>query len=97
MNATKSKRIRRHSKKLLVSWLKSLLDSEEAEKITEENYEQLMPEQTHVYGGGKLRLNAYHPKWLSKKIKQLIKIFPEKEIEDIDLELVAWKAQKSQA
>ena len=49
MRAVKAKRIKRHAKTLLVSWLHSLLDKEEADKINVSNYMSHMPKQTHIY------------------------------------------------
>ena len=43
-----------------------------------------------------MRLNAYHPKWIAKKIKQLLKIDPKLDIESIDLELIKWQANRFQ-
>jgi len=98
MNRKKSKRITRHSITLLVSWMKQLLPEEEAEKVTVDTYKTMMPEQTHFMANRTMYLNAYHPKWIAKKIKQLIKIFPDIEIEEVDLELITWKVnQRSMA
>ena len=94
MRAVKAKRIRRHAKTLLVSWLHSLLDKEEADKINVSNYLSHMPKQTHIFLNGGMKLNAYHPKWVAKKIKQLLKIFPAIQIEDINLEMIAWKVKQ---
>ena len=96
MRAVKSKRIRRHAKTLLVSWLHSLLDKEEADKINVSNYMSHMPKQTHIFLNGGMKLNAYHPKWVAKKIKQLLKIDPDLRIESIDLESIKWQANRFQ-
>ena len=97
MNNKKSKAIRRHSESLLVEWLQSLLSEEEGAAITVKNYKQFMPEQTHVFANQKILLNAYHPKWIAKKIKQLLLIFPDIKITDSSLEHIQWKAQRQQA
>ena len=96
MNGKKAKRIRRHSRVLLVSWLKSLVSEEEAKNVTVKNYKQMMPEQTHAFVQNRFMLNAYHPKWIAKKINQLTSIYPKLKIEDVNLELVQWKANRSQ-
>ena len=96
MNGKKAKAIRKQSKVLLVDWLHTLMEPEEAAKINTGNYMSFMPKQTHIYVHRKMRLNAYHPKWVAKKINQLLKIFPALTIQDINLELVQWKANKSQ-
>jgi len=94
MRAVKAKRIRRHAKSLLVLWLRSLLEKEEADKININNYMSLMPKQTHVFLNGRMRLSAYHPKWVSNQIKHLLKIDPDLNIESIDLELIKWQANR---
>jgi len=96
MNGKKAKAIRKQSTVLLVDWLHTLLEPEEAAKINIDNYMSFMPQQTHIYVHRKMSLSAYHPKWVSKKIKQLLNIFPTLTIEDINLELVQWKANRSQ-
>ena len=94
MNRRKSKRIYKQSKRLQLEWLRSLVDEVEAGKINEENMEELLPDQKHVWGQGTMRLSFYTDKWLNKKIKQLLKIFPNKDIEDITSEDIVWKMSK---
>ena len=97
MNNKQAKRIRRHASTLLVGWLRSLLTEEEGAKINIKNYADHMPEQTHIYANRRMMLNANHPKWIIKKINQLLRIYPHLQVEDVDLELVQWKANKRQA
>jgi len=94
MNRRRSKRIERHAESLLVVWLKGLLSDEEAAKINISNYKSMMPEQTHYMAQRTMYLNAYHPKWLKKKINQLLRIFPDLTVEDINLEMVTWKVNQ---
>lgn len=94
MNRRKSKRIYKQSKRLQLEWLRSLVDEVEASKINEDNMEELLPNQSHVLAQGQMRLSFYTDKWLNKKIKQLIKIFPNKEVEDITSEDIVWKMSK---
>jgi|TARA_R110000803_G_scaffold191840_1_gene254556 hypothetical protein len=94
MNRKKSKRIERHAEGLLITWLKGLLTEEEAEGVNMGNYRSLMPEQTHYMAQRTIYLNAYHPKWIKRKIKQLIKIFPNIQIEDVNLEMITWKVNQ---
>lgn len=95
MNRKKSKRIYKQAKRLQLSWLRSLVDEVEADKINEDNMEEMLPDQTHIWGGGQMRLSFYTDKWLTKKIKQLLHIFPDKDVEDITSEDIAWKMMKS--
>jgi|TARA_R110000796_G_scaffold46364_8_gene112040 hypothetical protein len=94
MNRKKSKRIKNHSESLLVLWMKGLLPEDEAEKVNLKTYKSMMPVQTHFMAQRTMYLNAYHPKWVAKKIKQLLKIFPAIQIEDINLEMIAWKVKQ---
>lgn len=94
MNRRKSKRIYKQSKRLQLEWLRSLVDEVESSKINEDNMEELLPNQSHVLAQGQMRLSFYTDKWLKKKIKQLIKIFPNKEVEDITSEDIVWKMSK---
>ena len=52
MNQKKIKQLRKKVKPLQVQWLKSLLPKEQADTITIDNVDDLLPEQTHVYGDG---------------------------------------------
>lgn len=94
MNQRMAKRIRKHAESLQVIWLKSLLNPEEAAKITKDNFKKMLPEQTHIWSKGTIFTSFYTLKWLSIKIKQLIKIFPHKNVEDITHEDIQWKMEQ---
>ena len=89
MNRTKSKRIKKHAETLQVEWLKSLLDTEEASKINKDNFREMLPEQTHIWARGTVHTSFYTLKWLSNK--KLIKIFPDKQVEDVSSQDIEWK------
>jgi len=91
MNRKKSKRIKSQSAAIIVEWFGSLLDKEESSKINVKNYMSFMPEQTHYMAGHTIFLNAYHPKWIAKTIKQLLRDSPKLSIETITLEDIQWK------
>tara|TARA_R110000822_G_scaffold251181_1_gene378131 strand:+ start:5296 stop:5577 length:282 start_codon:yes stop_codon:yes gene_type:complete len=91
MNNTKAKLIRKQVKFILVEWMHTLLEDKEAAKINVSNVFNYLPEQTHYYSTTTLHLNSYHPKWISNKIKQLLKSKPHLNIQDINLELIQWK------
>jgi hypothetical protein len=91
MNRKKSKRIKKHSENLQVEWLKGLLNEEEADKITKDNFKDMLPQQTHIWARGKIHNSFYTLKWLTIKIKQLLKIFPDKQVEDITSSDITWK------
>lgn len=85
MNRKKSKRIKLQSSKIIVTWLRSILSEEEADKVNLKTFRELLPEQTHFYGGGKFLLNAYTERWTQKKIKQALKILPTVKLEDLTI------------
>jgi hypothetical protein len=91
MNRKKSKRIKAQSATIIVDWFASLLDKEESSKINVKNYMSFMPDQTHFMAGRTMYLNAYHPKWVIKTIKQLLRDSPNLSIETITLEDIQWK------
>lgn len=98
MNAKKMKVINKHVDTILVLWLKSLLNEEEAAKVNHDNYKSLMPTQTHVYTNNKFLLSAFSPKWVKKRIKKLAVKYPERSIISFKLtevmqESKTWKNQ----
>jgi len=86
MNSKKVKKINRHVRDLLVLWLKSLLNEEEAKQVSLSNYKELMPDQTHVFLQGKLSLSAYSEKWMRKKMKKLVSQQPTRAVESFGLQ-----------
>jgi|TARA_R110000803_G_scaffold110544_1_gene178950 hypothetical protein len=77
MNGKQSKRLRQQAKELTVEWIHSLLPEKEAAKVNLTNFQDHMPDQTHVYANNKIMLSAYSEKWF---VKQLKKDFYEKRI-----------------
>tara|TARA_Y100000739_G_C20563074_1_gene443986 strand:- start:1060 stop:1329 length:270 start_codon:yes stop_codon:yes gene_type:complete len=73
MNGQKAKRIRRHAKELMLNWIKSVVDEDEAKKVTLKNLAQYVPNQTHIYANQQLRVSAYTLRWFEQGIKKLLK------------------------
>ena len=86
MNSKRSTRINRQVRILLTSWLKDMLPPKEAEKISTNNFLQFLPEETYYVNNMRLNLNSYHPKWVKKYIKRIIKKFKDIEIENISMD-----------
>jgi len=63
MNRRNSKQIKKKSEELVVAWLQTMLIEEEQKKLTVENFEKYLPEQTHIYVNNKVMLSAYTPRW----------------------------------
>ena len=70
---------------LLVLWLKSLLNEEDAAGVNLSNYKKLMPNQTHVFLQGKLSLSAFSEKWMRQRMKKLATLHPTRAIESFGL------------
>jgi len=85
MNGKQAKRIRAKVGEILVDWLKGLVNEEEAKKITTDNYKSMLPTQTHVYLQSSFKLSAYHPKWVAKRIKKILKCNSTKKLSEITL------------
>jgi len=70
MNSKQLKKLRRLVKPLQVEWLQSLLPEDQAKTITVDNVNDLLPDQTHVFGGGKMHLSFMTDKWIMKMLKK---------------------------
>jgi hypothetical protein len=73
MNSKLEKKIRKQAKHLMVSWLQSVVPDEEKDKVTVDNLEEYIPDQTHIYANRSLHISAYTLRWFIKGIKKLIK------------------------
>ena len=85
MNSKKAKRLRRHAKKLVFEWLKSMLTEDEAKKLNIKNMDKYMPDQSYLYANKRIILSAYTPRWFQQRIKNIIRK-SEKTIEDITIQ-----------
>ena len=70
MNAKTMSKIRNKAKHILVEWLSSLLNKEEASKINYKNVLQFLPNQTHYWQDTTLKLQPWSYKWVVKKLKK---------------------------
>lgn len=94
MNRRLSKRIRKHAEYIQLAWVKSLLSDDEANKVNKTNLAQMLPTQTHVWGMGTKYCSVFGMRHVIKKLKQLMRIFPDKQVEDFTLADVNWKIQQ---
>ena len=70
MNGKKAKQIRKKSRQLVVDWLQTMLVEEEAKKVSVDNIEKYLPDETHFYANNKLMVSAYTPRWFAQRIKK---------------------------
>ena len=92
MNSKRSTQINRHVRVLLTAWLKDMLPPEEAEKISIKNFLQYLPDERYYVNHMRLNLNSYHPKWVKKYIKRIIKKFKDLKIENISMDAIEKEA-----
>ena len=83
MNSKKIKKLRKLVKPIQVEWLRELLPEDQANTITVENVEGLLPEQTHAFGKGQLYLSYMTDKWIMKHLKRNPHIKTYKELQEI--------------
>ena len=70
MNKKKLKELKKRIKPIQVEWLKSLLPQEEADKITVDNVEGLLPEDNYMKGIKGITLVYMSDRWLLKQLKK---------------------------
>jgi len=70
MNSKQLKKLRRLIKPLQVEWLQSILPEDQGKVITVDNVEELMPDQTHIYGNRQMHLSFMTDKWIMKMLKK---------------------------
>jgi len=73
MNSKLCKQIRKQSKTILVEWFKTLVYEDQSKDVDESNILSYLSSQTHVFANNQLKLSAYSFKWVTKKIKILVK------------------------
>ena len=84
MSSKQIKKLRKLIKPLQVEWLQSILPEDQAKTITVDNVEGLLPDQTHVFGGGKMHLSFMTDKWIMKILKANPHVKTYKELEEIN-------------
>ena len=84
MNAKQIKKLRKRIKPIQIEWLESLLPVEQAQTITIDNVEGLMPDQTHMFGNRQMHLSFMSDKWIMKILKANPHITTYKELAEIN-------------
>tara|TARA_R100001015_G_C4604976_1_gene159992 strand:- start:631 stop:894 length:264 start_codon:yes stop_codon:yes gene_type:complete len=70
MNSKKLKELRKKVKPIQVEWLQSVLPDDQKDKVNVNNVDDLLPEQTHVVGGGQLYVSYMTDKWIMNILKK---------------------------
>lgn len=85
MNGKKSKSIKNRAIGIQLEWVQSLLDTEEAQKVTHSNLQEMLPKQTHLWARGQFYTSAFSLKHLKNNIKKIHRRDPKRRIWDIKL------------
>lgn len=85
INSKQIKKLRKLIKPLQVEWLQSILPEEQGKEITINNVEELMPDQTHVFGNRQMHLSFMSDKWIMKILKAYPNITTYKELAEINI------------
>ena len=86
MSSKQIKKLRKLIKPLQVEWLQSILPEEQGKEITINNVEELMPDQTHVFGNRQMHLSFMSDKWIMKILKENQSVSTYKELQKINEE-----------
>ncbi len=70
MNSKKVKQLRKLIKPIQVEWMKSLLPEEEANKVSLDTINDLLPDEKYVKGIKGITLLHMSDKWLLKQLKR---------------------------
>jgi len=84
MNSKQLKKLRKLIKPLQVEWLQSILPEDQGKTITVNNVEELMPDQTHMFGNRQIHLSFMSDKWIMKILKENPSVSTYKELETIN-------------
>ena len=84
MNSKQLKKLRKLIKPLQVEWLQSILPEDQGNVITVDNVEELMPDQTHVFGNQQMHLSFMSDKWIMKVLKDYPHITTYKELAKVN-------------
>lgn len=84
MNSKQLKKLRKLIKPLQVEWLQSILPEDQGKVITVDNVDELMPDQTHMFGNRQIHLSFMSDKWIMKILKANPHITTYKELSEIN-------------
>ena len=91
------KRIDNKASELLIEWLRSIVNEDDEEKVTKENYKSLLPKEEYIVSKRTYYLAFYTHRWAKQNIKNLLK--KGIELENITIGDLIWirKKKKNQS
>jgi len=73
MNSSKSKKINKHSKSILVEWLRENVSEKEAALVNTTNIDKFLPQEKYIFYNSRINLNAYTIRWVKQILKKMVK------------------------
>ncbi len=92
MNRKVIKQINIRAKELLIDWLKSIVNEEDMDKVTKENYKLLLPKDKYIIAKRTYYLSFYTYRWAKQTIKKLLR--KGAKLEDITIGDLVWTLKK---
>lgn len=71
MRGSKAKALRQRADELIVDWLRNMVpEGEDVSRINTRTIDSFLPEDTHFYANGQVRLYYMSRKWVRKHLKR---------------------------
>jgi len=86
------KKINIKAANLLVEWLKDIVNEDDKDKVTKENYKSLLPKEEYILVNRTCYLSFYTHRWAKQNIKKLLR--KGARLENITLGDLVWILKK---
>ena len=87
------KRIDNKAAELLIEWLRGVVNEDDKDKVTKENYKSLLPKEEYISIKRTYYLALYTHRWTKQNIKKLLK--KGTKLEDITIGDLIWIQKKT--
>ena len=94
MNKKLLKKIKNKAASLLIEWLKNIVNEDEKDLITKENYKTFLPKTEYILSKRTYYLSFYTQRWAKQNIKKLLR--KGVTLEDIKLGDLMWILKRQQ-
>jgi len=86
------KQVNERAGTILIEWLKSIVEEDEADQITKENFKSFLPKDHYMQSQKTCYLSFYTFRWATQNIKKLVK--KGVSLDSIKLEDLQWLLKK---
>jgi len=87
-----TKKINERASNILIEWLKSIVEEDEANRVTKENFKDFLPKDRYMQVQKTYYLSFYTLRWATQNIKKLVKRGVSMDV--IKLEDLQWLLKK---